>query len=183
MDVQIYHRGLELTDRLREYVETKLEKFNRYLPGIRNVRVDLKSTHVRDASGRMVAQITVDVPRKLLRAEEQGNDIFAAFDAAIDKLYRQVERYKGRLQTYRDAAALTELAEEEFFAEESEATSEGKIVRVKEFDVSSIVPEEAVEQMELLGHYFFVFLDATDGRLSVVYKRHDDDYGMLKPVY
>ncbi|MEA3309166.1 MAG: ribosome-associated translation inhibitor RaiA, partial [Chloroflexota bacterium] len=162
---------------------TKLEKFERYLSDIRNIRVDLKSTHVRDTSGRMVAQITVDVPRKLLRVEERGGDIFAAFDAAVDKLYRQVKRYKGRSKTYRDAVALTELTEEEFFAEESEFAIKGEIVRVKEFEVSSIVPEEAVEQMELLGHYFFVFLDATDGRLSVVYKRHDDDYGMLKPVY
>lgn len=181
MDVQIYHRDLELTDRLREYVEAKMEKFDRYLSDIRNVRVDLKSMHVRDASGRKVAQITIDVPRKLLRAEERGGDIFAAFDAAVDKLHRQVKRYKGRLQSHRGDPTLAELTEEEFFAEED--ILDGEIVRVKEFDVSSIVPEEAVEQMELLGHYFFVFLDATDGRLSVVYKRHDDDYGLLKPIY
>ena len=181
MDVQIYHRDLELTDRLREYVETKMEKLDRYLPDIRKVTVDLKSTHVRDASEQMVAQITIDVPRKLLRAEERAGDIFAAFDAAIDKLQRQVKRYKGRLQAHRGSPTLAELTEEEFFAEES--SGEGGIVRVKEFEVSSTLPEEAVEQMELLGHYFFVFLDATDARLSVVYKRHDDDYGMLKPVY
>ncbi|HEY90022.1 MAG TPA: ribosome-associated translation inhibitor RaiA [Thermoflexia bacterium] len=181
MDVQIYHRDLELTERLREYVETKMEKLDRYLPDIRKVTVDLKSTHVRDTSEQMVAQITMDVPRKLLRAEERAGDIFAAFDAAIDKLQRQAKRYKGRLQAHRGSPTLAKLTEKEFFAEES--SREGGIVRIKEFEVSSTLPVEAVEQMELLGHYFFVFLDATDGRLSVVYKRHDDDYGMLKPVY
>lgn len=184
MDVQIYHQDLELTDHLREYVTAKAEKLGRYLPDAQGVRVDLKATSVSDVSERMVAQVTMNVPQRLLRAEERASDIFTAFDTVLDKVYRQIERYKGRRRQRRTAQAsrqVMEAAREEDVA--SSPVLEGDIVRVKEFEVGSLLPEEAVEQMELLGHYFFVFLDGTDGRLSVVYKRNDDNYGLIKPIY
>lgn len=184
MDVQIYNRNLELTDRLNEYVNTKVEKFTRYLADIENVRVELSATHARDASRRMVAQVTIRVPRTILRAEERSGDIFTAFDAVMDKMYRRIKRYKGR-QLNRRMERVT--AKEELFPEteleEGETPSAGEIVRVKRFEVSSITPEEAVEQMELLGHYFYVFLDGVDGQLSIIYRREDGNYGLIKPVY
>ena len=184
MDVQIYNRNLELTDRLNEYVNTKVEKFTRYLSDIENVRVELTATHARDTSRRMVAQVTIRVPRTILRAEERSGDIFTAFDAVMDKMYRRIKRYKGR-QLNRRMERVT--AKEDLFpeteSEESETPSAGEIVRVKRFEVSSITPEEAVEQMELLGHYFYVFLDGTDGQLSIIYRREDGNYGLIKPVY
>ncbi len=182
MDVQIYHQNLELTDHLKDYVTAKAEKLGRYLPNVQSVRVDLKSTSVSDASERMVAQITLSVPQRLLRAEERASDIFTAFDTVLDKVYRQIERYKGRLRNRRSQGQ-AEIEEAFELGEEEEPTLQGEIVRVKQFEVGSLLPEEAVEQMELLGHYFFVFLDGTDGRLSVVYKRHDNNYGMIKPIY
>ena len=181
MDVQIYTRNLELTDRLQEYVEQKVEKFERYLPSIEGVRVDLSAANARDASRRMVAQITIYVPRAILRAEERSGDIFAAVDAVLDKMYRRIKRYKGR-RLDRKAEGLADLLPDEIAAEEPEVATYN-IVRVKQFEVSSVTPTEAVEQMELLGHYFFVFLDATDGQLSVVYKREAGDYGLIKPTY
>ncbi len=181
MDVQISTRNLELTDRLREYVEQKVEKLDRYLPTIEEVRVDLSASNARDASRRMVAQITIYVPRAILRAEERSGDIFAAIDNVVDKMYRRIERYKGRRMNRRTESIPVE---EIHLPEEVEPPAQGpSIVRVKEFEVSSTTPEDAVEQMELLGHYFFVFLDGTDGRLSVVYKREDNDYGLIKPIY
>lgn len=186
MDVQIYNRNLELTDRLNEYVNTKVEKFTRYLADIENVRVELTATHARDASRRMVAQVTIRVPRTILRAEERSGDIFTAFDAVMDKMYRRIKRYKGRQLDRRmeGVAAKEELfPETEPEEEEKETPSAGEIVRVKRFEVSSITPEEAVEQMELLGHYFYVFLDGTDGQLSIIYRREDRNYGLIKPVY
>jgi putative sigma-54 modulation protein len=184
MDVQIYHQDLELTDHLREYVTAKAEKLGRYLPDAQGVRVDLKATSVSDVSERMVAQVTMNVPQRLLRAEERASDIFTAFDTVLDKIYRQIERYKGRRRQRRTSQASRQAMAAE--REEELAPSpvlEGDIVRVKEFEVGSLMPEEAVEQMELLGHYFFVFLDGTDGRLSVVYKRNDGNYGLIKPIY
>jgi len=185
MDVQIYNRNLELTDRLTEYVDKKVEKFPRYLPGIENIRVDLAATKHRDVSKRMVAQITIRVPGTILRAEERAGDIFAAFDAVIDKIYRRIERFKGRRSSRRTElpASVLEADLSEVVEDEEEVVPTGKVVRIKRFEVSSVMPEDAIEQMELLGHYFYIFLDGSDGRLSVIYKREDGDYGLLKPIY
>jgi putative sigma-54 modulation protein len=183
--LNIYTRNLELTERLRTYVERKVARFDRYLPNLDNVRVDLSESNARDMNRRMVAQITIYVPKAILRAEERASDIFAAIDTVMDKMYRRVERYKGRRKVLRRAVPLNEVAEEESIqVEPSEVQEEPpNIVRVKEFEVSSITPEDAKEQMELLDHHFFLFLDAEDGRLSVIYRREDGNYGILKPVY
>ena len=179
--LQIYTRDLELNDRLRDYVESKVSKFERYLPKLDSVRVDLSESNARDSSQRMVAQITVYVPRAILRAEERAGDIFSAVDSVMDKMYRRIERYKGRREQARRATA--EVMQDVLEEEEDLYEEELDIVRVKEFEVSAIPPQDAVEQMELLGHHFYVFLDGTDGRLSVVYKRKNGDYGLLKPRY
>lgn len=182
--LQIYTRNLELTDRLRDYVENKVSKLQRYLPNLDSVRVDLSESNARDSSRRMVAQITIYVPKAILRAEERAGDIFAAVDSVMDKMSRRVERYKGRRRSARRAQVPAATAgpseREESLMEDEEYPS---IARVKEFEVSSIFPEDAIEQMELLGHQFFIFVDAADGRLSVVYLRDDGDYGLLKPIY
>jgi putative sigma-54 modulation protein len=183
MEVHIYNRDLELTDRLSDYVHKKVEKFDRYLNNIEDVRVDLSSTNARNPAERMVAQITIHVPGTILRAEERANDIFAAFDEVMDKVERRVKRYKGRRQARRTEPAPAMGSMSAAPDLEAEELIPPAIVRVKRFEVGSITPEEAVDQMELLGHYFFIFLDATDGQLSVVYKRNDGDYGMLKPIY
>jgi len=180
--LDIYTRNLELTERLRDYVESKIDRFERYLSNIESVRVDLSETNARNSSRRMVAQITIYVPRAILRAEERSGDIFAAIDAVMDKMYRRVERYKGRkLDRRTSAAQVIAAAMEQETVEQASISPE--IVRTKEFEVSSITAHDAIEQMELLGHHFYVFLDGTDGRLSVVYRREDGNYGLLKPIY
>jgi len=181
--LNIHTRNLELTERLRTYVERKVARFERYLPNLDNIRVDLSESNARDANRRMVAQITIYVPKAILRAEERASDIFAAIDKVMDKMYRRVERYKGRRKTGRRGLALTEASEGESVQVAEDLEEAQHIVRVKEFEVSSVTPEDAIEQMELLDHHFFLFLDATDGRLSVVYRREDGNYGILKPVY
>ncbi len=180
--LKIYTRNLDLTERLREYVEKKVTKFDRYLPNIDSMRVDLSESNARDNTRRMVAQITINVPKAILRAEERAADIFGAVDAVMDKMYRRVERYKGRRDNRRP---VTEMVEEEVVPVVEAVVEEEmpEIVRVKEFEVSSIMPEEAIEQMELLGHRFYIYLDGNDGRLSVIYRREDGNYGVLKPVY
>jgi putative sigma-54 modulation protein len=180
--LQIYTRNLELTDRLRDYVEAKVSKLQRYLPNLDSIRVDLSESNARDNTRRMVAQITIYVPKAILRAEERAGDIFSAVDSVMDKMSRRVERYKGRQRNGRRVPA-TVTTPEPVVEVEVEAEEVPGIARVKEFEVSSILAEEAIEQMELLGHHFFIFVDAADGRISVVYRRDDGDYGILKPLY
>ena len=146
--LQIYTRDLELTDRLRDYVEDKVLKLQRYLPNLDSIRVDLSESNARDSSRRMVAQITIYVPKAILRAEERAGDIFAAVDSVMDKMYRRVERYKGRRRSMRRQAPpasvmAPEMSDIELMEEELPAS----IVRVKEFEVSSILAEDAIEQM------------------------------------
>jgi putative sigma-54 modulation protein len=175
MQVSISARNMEVTPRLREYVESKVNKLDRYLPSIDDARVDLRVEKTRSAQDRQVAQLTVRARGTILRAEERSSDMFASIDAVLDKTYRQIARYKGK-RLDRWQAGGEELPIEEDLEEEP-----GEIVRVKRFEVRPMSPAEAIEQMELLGHIFFVFLNSEDGAIAVVYKRRDGDYGLLVP--
>lgn len=176
MDVSIFTRKLELTPRLRDYVEAKVEKLDRYLPTIDEARIDLEVQDTRSDEDRQVAQLTVWTGGTILRAEERTGDIFASIDAVLDKMYRQIARYKGK-RLDRWHASAEPLPVQEPVEEEGQ----GEIVRVKRFEVRPMTPEEAIEQMELLGHHFFVFLNAEEGEINTVYKRRDADYGLLQP--
>lgn len=175
MDVSIFTRNMEMTPHLSEYVDQKVEKLDRYLPSIDEARMDLTVENTRSAAHSQVAQLTVRVRGKILRAEERTQDIFASIDAVLDKMYRQIARYKGKRQD-RVYVNTEELSVEEFADQD-----EGEIVRVKRFDVLPMLPEEAIEQMELLGHSFYIFLNADEDAINVVYKRGDANYGLLQP--
>ena len=177
MQVSIFARNMEVTPRLREHVEQKVGKLDRYLPSIDETRVDLKVENARSNAHRQVAQLTVRVRGKILRAEERTNDMFASIDAVMDKMYRQIARYKGKRQDRWHAVV------EELPVEEPAEEPAGEIVRVKRFEVLPMSQEEAIEQMELLGHHFYVFLDADEGGINVLYKRNDGNYGLLQPEF
>lgn len=178
MAVKIQGRNLEVTPRLREYVESKAARLDRYLGTISEVRVDLTVENTRSAEDRQVAQFTVYSKKAILRAEERTGDIFASIDAVMDKLHRQIERYKGKRQ-HRLRAGEVEM---EMETEEEEELSGGEIVRVKRFEVWPMDEQEAIEQMEMLGHDFFIFYNAEDAAVNVVYRRKDGDYGLLQPI-
>lgn len=176
MDVSIFTRKLDMTPRLRDYVEGKVEKLDRYLPSIDEARIDLEVEDTRSDEDRQVAQLTVWTGGTILRAEERTGDMFASIDAVLDKMYRQIARYKGkrldRWQSSAEPVPVQEPVEEE---------PEGEIVRVKRFEVRPMTPGEAIEQMELLGHHFFLFLNAEEGTINAVYRRRDNNYGLLQP--
>lgn len=186
MDLSINSRNIELTTRLQNYVEKKTGRLDRYMPNLTEVRVDLSSEKARSSVERQVAQITVrDNRGTILRAEERNSDMFAAVDAVVDKLYRQIQRYQGkRRRRWRNAGQQNEdfmgepLPVEDDFEEES---TEPTIVRMKRFPMRPMSPEEAVDQIELLGHDFFVFFNTEDDGVNVLYRRHDQNYGLLQP--
>jgi putative sigma-54 modulation protein len=139
--------------------------------------MELKVEETRSANHRQIAQLTVRVRGTILRAEERTNDMFASIDAVLDKMYRQIARYKGKRQDRWHAAA------EELPIEEPVEETVGEIVRVKRFEIRPMLAEEAIEQMELLGHRFYVFLNANDSAINVLYKRDDGNYGLLQPEF
>lgn len=185
IETDIYARNLKLTPRLEGYVEKKMERLGRYLPNIANLRVDLTSQRARNASERLIAQVTVrDERGMILRAEEQSGDIFAAVDAVVDKMYRQIKRYRGKQRRRRRGTPAPIMELEPLPIEDmEEEDADAKIVRVKEFMMHPMSPEEAMDQLELLGHDFYVFFNAGTNHTNVIYRRKDGDYGLLQPEF
>jgi putative sigma-54 modulation protein len=177
MQLIITGKNVEVTDWLRSYVEKKIGKLDKYLPSIDEARVELTVEKTKSAQDRQVAQVTVRSNGTILRAEEKSADIFASIDAALDKMHRQIARFKGK-QRRRGRPTQGEMPPVPLPAE---AEGEPSVVRVKRFRVSPLEEEEAIEQMELLGHDFFIFLNLGTDRLSVVYRRRDGGYGLLEP--
>lgn len=188
MNLIVHGRHVEINDWVQEYVDKKVGKLDRYLSHIDDARVELTYSPTRSASDRYTCQLTLWSGGQILRAEESTSDIFASVDATVDKVYRQIRRFKGRrYQSKRRAAAhasaeaeMAALAMAEEMAEDEEVAT-GSIVRRKEFVLQPLDEEEALEQMELLGHDFFVFLNPRTQSANVIYRRRDDNYGLLEP--
>jgi putative sigma-54 modulation protein len=181
MELQITGRNMEVTERLDDYVRRKASRLDRYMPSIASARMDLSMENTKSAAHRQVAQMTIRSDRGvILRAEERTGDMFASIDAVIDKMYRQIARYKGKRQRARRGAVQPEelgLPIEDVELEEES----GQVVRIKRFALVPMVQEEAIEQMELLGHDFFVFYNADEDGINVLYRRKDGNYGLLVP--
>jgi len=176
MQLIIKGKNLQITDQLRDYVTKKLGKLDHYLPSIAEVRVELSMEDAKSSKDRQVVQVTMRSNSTILRAEERSGDIFAAIDAVRDKLQRQIKRYKEKAVRVREraqaAARQAEMATEEM---------PPRIVRTKRFSTMPMNAEEAIEQMELLGHDFFVFYNSEDDQINVLYRRRDGNYGLLQP--
>jgi putative sigma-54 modulation protein len=182
LDVEIYGRNMEVTDRIDEYVTTKVGKLDRYLPEIDEARVDLAySKSARSAADRHVAQITIRGKGFILRSEERADDIFAALDTAVDKMQRRIEKYKGKRSRVRgDRRSAADVAP--YFIEDEE-TGEllPAIIRRKRFILVPMSEVEALEQMMLLGHEeFFIFFNANTNSVNVIYRRRDGMYGLIE---
>jgi len=183
LEVEIYGRSMEVTDRIHDYVTKKVNKLDRYLPGIEEARVDLAYIKsARSATDRQVAQITVRGKGFILRSEERADDIFAALDTALDKMQRRIERYKGKHYRGRgDGKSAAEVVPQSVVDEETGEIGPA-IVRRKRFMLSPMSELEAIEQMVLLGHEsFFIFYNANTNAINVLYRRRDGTYGLLEP--
>jgi putative sigma-54 modulation protein len=185
MQLIVQGKNIEVTDRVREYIEKKVSRLDRYLPNITEARVEVSTESARSAEHRQVAQLTLRAKGKILRAEERTDDIFTSIDAMINKMHRQIARYKGKRRD--KGRGVEEPLPDEFYAEyeteyELEEEFPPQIVRIKRFDMVPMDEEEAVEQMELLGHDFFVFYNINDDGINVLYRRGDGNYGLIQPV-
>jgi putative sigma-54 modulation protein len=144
--------------------------------------VELRVEDTKAAQDRQICQVTLRTDRTILRAEERSDDIFTAIDAVLTKVYRQIDRYKGKRKSRRRPAATAEEPVEVAVETVEEVDEDlASIVRIKRFPIRPITPEEAIEQMELLGHDFYVFYNAEAGEINVLYRRKDADYGLLQP--
>ena len=184
VQISIQGRDLSITPKLREYVEKKVIKLDHYLPSLTEARIDLAEVaSARSAMDRHVAQITVHGPGLVLRAEERKDDLFTAVDAVMEKMHRQIERYKGKHMRGRgNGAGVGAVAPVEEEAGETPADEPDTIVRRKRFTLTPMNEVEALEQMRLLGHdEFFVFYNGETSRINVLYRRRDGHFGLIDP--
>jgi len=189
MDIHIQGHNLKVNAALEEYAQKKLERLYRFLPNISDIRLDFSRENTRRGEDLAKAQITVRHMRgAILRAEERvPGDAQAALNLALDNMYRQIQRFKGkrsRKGKERFSATVDELLQAEQIpdVEEFEEVPEfAEISRRKDVLITAMKEEEAIEQMELLGHTFFIFFNDATGSVNVVYKRRAGGYGVLNP--
>jgi putative sigma-54 modulation protein len=181
VEVEVFARNMEIGEQLKDYITKKASKLDRYLNEVEQVRVDLNFIKsARNAKDRNVAQITVRGHRAILRVEEQGDDLTAAFDTAIDKMQRQLDRYKGKHYHGRgDGRSTSEVVP---VPAETGGEEPQVIARRKTFDLIPMSGAEALEQMKLLGHdNFFIFFNVETNSINVLYHRRDGTYGLIEP--
>lgn len=179
--VVVKGKNIDVTPALKDYSLKRVAKLNKFFQGRADVRVDVLLSVERDTQ---IAEITYQLGGLLMRGESRTKDLYASIDEASDKIERQVRRYKARLKerlhlSPRLGHGLETELDGEAPAEEPE---EALVVRTKRFPVKPMDVEEAILQMELLGHDFFVFENTESQQINVVYKRKDGKYGLIDPI-
>lgn len=179
MEIVVRGKNVEITEFIRDHVTKKLSKLERFFKRILDATV-----HFYSERGRIRVEVTMTASGVVLRGEGEGPDWRTAFDEVLEKLERQVKRHKEKLEQ-RGLLKKEELvALEEIPGEEAkETTITDRVVKVKEFVLRPMSLEDAILQMELLGHTFFVFKDLDKEKVQVVYKRKDGNYGLIDLVY
>ncbi len=178
MRLQVKGKNLEVSDSIRSYAEQKLGKLDRQLNEATRVELELAVERNPSIAANQVAEATIWTKGPVLRAREASSDMRASIDQLTEKLLRQVKHYRERRsrraargQTHQPDGGATPMVEE----------TENQIVRSKQFAIKPMSPEEAVLQLELVGHDFFVFQNAESDDVNVVYRRKGGGYGLIEP--
>ncbi|KYO64126.1 ribosome hibernation-promoting factor, HPF/YfiA family [Thermovenabulum gondwanense] len=176
--------NFEVTPALRDYAEKKIGRLSRHFNYLNNDSIEAKvKMHVEN--GRHIVEVTLSTGDLLLRGEEENKDMYAAIDLVADKLDKQIEKYKTKLvrslrkNIPREATVLEDLNRDM----EKEEEEKFRVVKIKRFPVKPMSVDEAILQMDLLGHNFFVFNNAETEEINVVYRRKDGNYGLIAPEY
>ena len=178
MELQIVTKNnVEVSETIRQYANKKISKLSRYLPTISDGKVEISEERTKLPAQRFTVQVTLGSKGVLIRAQEKAEDIRTAIDKVMDVLASRIGRYKGKLY---DKGRGISLARQEA-AEEVEVGVPKKVVKSKHFLVKPMLEDEAIDQMELLGHDFFLFINAETERLNLLYRRKDGNYGLIEP--
>jgi putative sigma-54 modulation protein len=177
--LQVKGRNLEVSDSIRSYAEQKLAKLDKQLGETTQVELELTVEKNPSIAANQVAEATVFTKGPTLRAREASKDMRASIDQLTDKLVRQVRHYRDKRSRRGSRNNNTVPVEEGVPAVADEL--DRQIVKTKQFPVKPMTAEEAVLQLELIGHDFFVFRNAESGDVNVVYRRKDSGYGLIEP--
>lgn len=178
MNYSIRGQQIEVTDALRDYVDKKLSRLDKYFdaPPVSGGYVTLSVVR-----GLHAVEVTIPLTGVVLRAEERSDDMYASIDAVVDKLERQIRKHKTKVnRKFRQEGSLKTLFVEDKGAVTSDSDDELELVRTKKFDFKPMDVEEAILQMNMVGHNFFVFSNIDTRSINVVYKRNDGKYGLIE---
>lgn len=178
MRITISGKNVEVTNGLRSAIEKKFSKLERYF----NPDVTAHATLSVENYRKMV-EVTIPFGGAILRGEESNTDMYAAIDLVADKMERQVRKQKTKLERRKYGESLRFQSIPDFEGKEENEEKEAAIVKTKRFAIKPMSDEEAVLQMELLAHSFFVFQNAESNEVNVVYKRKDGNYGLIEPEF
>ena len=168
-------KNIEVTPGLKDAIEQKLGKLERYFTPETEINVTLSVE-----KGRQKIEVTIPVKGNIIRSEQTSNDMYVSIDLVEEIIERQLRKYKNKLIDQKQSAqAFSDL----FISEEVEDEDEIQIVKTKKFGIKPMFPEDACVQMELLGHNFFVFSNAETDEVNVVYKRKDGSFGLIEPEF
>ncbi|RBP44170.1 SSU ribosomal protein S30P /sigma 54 modulation protein [Garciella nitratireducens] len=172
MHIIISGKNLEVTDGIKNVLEKKLQKLDKYFDPSTEVRATLSVE-----KNRHILEVTIPINGAILRAEEETDDMYNTIDEVMEKLERQIRKYRTKIEKKMKKGSFRYN-----FPLEEQKEKQPKIVRTKKFAMKPMPVEEALLQMELLGHNFFVFLNAENDEVNVVYKRKDGNYGLIEPT-
>ncbi|MCE7786013.1 ribosome hibernation-promoting factor, HPF/YfiA family [Staphylococcus xylosus] len=181
---EIHGENLTITDAIRNYIEEKIGKLERYFNDVPNATAHVKVKTYHNSAAKI--EVTIPLKNVTLRAEERNDDLYAGIDLINSKLERQVRKYKTRVNRRNrnsgEQEAFASLPEENEAVEiqNDDSENEIEIIRAKNFSLKPMDSEEAVLQMDLLGHDFFIFTDRETDGTSIVYKRKDGKYGLIE---
>jgi putative sigma-54 modulation protein len=179
MKLQIIAKNnVEISETIKAYVEKKVGKLGRYLPTLDEGKVEISREGTKLPEQRFTVQVTLDTRGVLIRAQEKSKDMRVAINKVVDVLSKRIERYKGKLY---DKNRGISFARQGAAIEAEEIEAPKRVVKSKRFLVKPMLIDEAINQMELLGHDFFLFIDADTERLNLLYRRGDGDYGLIEP--
>ena len=178
MELQITGKKIDLTPTVRQFIERKLGKLSRHLPNITEYKVEISEEKTKSPQQHFVVQVTLDSNGTLLRGVERGKDLLTTINKVAAVMNRQIEHYKGKLY---EKGRGSSFARSEFDEEGEAAQPPRNVVKVKRFAVKPMSVAEAVDQMELLGHDFFLFFNADSEELNLLYRRRDGNYGLIEP--
>ncbi|MGG7214509.1 ribosome hibernation-promoting factor, HPF/YfiA family [Clostridium nigeriense] len=180
MRVSVIAKNTTATPALKDMIEKKLSKVKRYF----NPDVEAKAT-LSVQKNKQKVEVTIPFNGVILRAEEATEDMYKSIDLVVNKLERQIRKQKTKLSRKNNESVRFTEIDEVAFKDNVDISDEesGKVVKFKKFNMKPMSVEEAILQMELVGHNFFVFQDAENNKVNVLYKRKDGDYGLLEPDY
>ena len=186
MNLTIKGRNIAVTEALSAYAGEKIGRLQKYLAEDVRCDVELSAEKNPSIADNQVAEATIHTKGPVIRGREASGDMYASIDLVADKLERQVKKYRGKLIARSQGAHRDVLQSEGLsFAEDIENEEDGgplpTIVKIKQFMVKPMTPEEAALQMDLVGHDFFVFMSSETQETAVVYRRRDGDYGLIEP--